>query len=170
LTRFAIRLAVPDDAAAVTALLHASYPILMEPPYTPDVLAAALPSMTRANVGLLASGSYFVAENKTGGLVGSGGWTRQVPGTGVVDGNAAHIRHFVTHPDWIGQGIGRALYKACETQARDAGIIGFDCFASLNAEGFYAALGFERVERIEVAMPGVNFPGILMRRPLRNSA
>jgi len=138
--------------------------MLMKPAYAPDVLAAALPSMARANLDLLASCTYFVAETRNGELVGCGGWTQQVPGTDFIEGNTAHIRHFATHPDWIGQGIGRALYETCEAQAIAGGILRFDCFASLNAEGFYAALGFERIERIEVAMPGVNFPGILMRR------
>ena len=164
--RFTIRPATPDDAAVVTALLRASYPMLMRPAYAPDLLTAAQPSMTRANPDLLASGTYFVAETQNGGLVGCGGWTRQVPGMDVVEGNTGHIRHFATHPDWIGRGIGRALYQACETQAASVGITSFKCFASLNAEGFYAALGFERAERIEVAMPGASFPGVLMRREL----
>ena len=164
--RFTVRLSGPNDASAVTKLLRASYPTLMAPAYDPDVLAAALVSMTTANADLLASGSYFVAKIATGELVGCGGWTRQVPGTGKITDNIGHIRHFATHPDWTGQGIGRALYAACEAQASAAGITEFDCFASLNAEGFYAALGFERVDRIEVTMPGVNFPSILMHRKI----
>jgi N-acetylglutamate synthase-like GNAT family acetyltransferase len=136
----------------------------MKPAYAPDVLAAALPFMTRANADLLASGTYFIAETESFELVGCGGWTPQTPGTDVIVDKIGHIRHFATHPDWNGQGIGRALYEACEAQAAAAGITGFDCFASLNAEGFYAALGFEPVERIEVAMPRVSFPATLMRR------
>lgn len=169
MARFAIRTSTLDDAAAVSELLNASYPVLMKSAYQPDVLAAALPSMTRSNPYLLASGTYFVAETQNGGLVSCGGWTRQVPGTEVIEGHTGHIRHFATHPDWIGQGIGRALYAACEAQAAATGIARFDCFASLNAEGFYAALGFERIGRIEIAMPGVDFPGILMRRKLEDT-
>ncbi len=164
--RFTARLSGPNDASAITKLLRASFPTLMAPAYDPDVLAAALVSMTTANADLLASGSYFVAETTTGELVGYGGWTPQVPATGEMTRNIGHIRHFATHPDWTGQGIGRALYAACEAQASAAGITEFDCFASLNAEGFYAALGFERVDRIEVTMPGVNFPSILMHRKI----
>jgi N-acetylglutamate synthase-like GNAT family acetyltransferase len=114
----------------------------------------------------LPRGSYFVAETASGKLIGCGGWSRQLPGTGEISGNIGHIRHFATHSGWTGQGIGRALYDVCEAQASATGIAQFDCFASLNAEGFYAALGFERVDRIEVAMPGVSFPGILMRREI----
>lgn len=166
MARFSIRPATPDDAAAVTKLLRASYPVLMKSAYTAGVLAAALPSMTRANPDLLASGTYFVAQTDTDELVGCGGWTRQAPGTAVVEGDIGHVRHFGTHPDWTGRGIGRALYEACEDQAAAAGIARFNCFASLNAEGFYAALGFERVGPIEVAMPDASFPGVLMRRDL----
>lgn len=169
LVRFAIRTSTTDDAAAVSGLLHASYPLLMKPAYPPDVLAAALPSMISANLDLLASGTYFVALSVTGEVVGCGGWTRQVPGTDVIEGNTGHIRHFATHPDWIGQGVGRALYTACEAQAAATGMVHFDCFASLNAEGFYATLGFERIEQIDIAMPHVDFPGILMRRELKKT-
>lgn len=166
MTRFVTRISSPDDAEAVTEVLQASYPLLMKPAYNPDVLEAALGSMATANANLLASGTYFVAESDPGRLVGCGGWTRQVPGTGEAVDNVGHIRHFATHPAWIGQGIGRTIYAACEAQASEAGVMQFDCFASLNAEGFYAALGFDRIGRIEVAMRDVKFPAVLMRRTI----
>lgn len=162
--RFTARAANPGDAWAITELLQASYPTLMRPAYDPDVLAMALRSMTSANAAFLASGTYHAAETTDGRLVGCGGWTREVPGTGEVVENIGHIRHFATHPDWTGQGIGRSLYEACEAQALQAGVTQLDCFASMNAEGFYAAIGFERIKRIEVPMPGIAFPGLLMRR------
>ena len=73
MAQFSIRPATPDDATAATELLHASYPVLMKPAYAPDVLAAALPAMTRAHLDLLASGTYFVAQTETGELVGEEG-------------------------------------------------------------------------------------------------
>jgi len=37
----------------------------------------------------------------------------------------------------------------------------------LNAEGFYAAVGFDRVRRLDVALgPDVVFPGVLMHRQI----
>lgn len=161
-----LRLAGPADAAAVTALLAACYPRLMASAYPPAVLAVALPLMTRANPALLASGSYYLAEGADGALLGCGGWTPDRPGRGDVRPGLAHIRHFATHPTATGQGIGRALFTRCLADATAAGFDRFECYASLNAVGFYAALGFIEAERTAVAMgDGIAFPCVLMRWP-----
>ena len=164
---FVVRIAAPEDHSQVSALLEVSYPLLMAPDYDTTVLAAALPGMIQANPALLSSGTYFVAETDASLMVGCGGWTPERPGSGEVTAGLGHIRHFATHPDWLGRGIGRSIYACCEAQARDAGIQRLECYASLNAEGFYAALGFEPVRRIVVPMAGdLTFPALLMRRPL----
>lgn len=161
-----VRPAQPEDAVAVTALLQASYPRLMTQAYGPDVLAAALPAMTRANPALLASGTFHVAE-QAGDLVGCGGWTAERPGSGEVVPGLGHIRHFATHPDWTGQGIGRSIFQTCYREATEAGVRHFDCYASLNAEKFYGALGFAIIEPVAVELrPGLRFASLLMRMDL----
>src|SRR5438034_469872 len=114
-TDFQVRLATPDDEAAVDRLLAASYPRLSAGAYEAQAFARALPFMTKANRRLLASGSYFVAQVSAGPprvresagfpsppvggvrkscLVGAGGWTRERPGTAEVEDHLGHIRHF----------------------------------------------------------------------------
>lgn len=164
---FTIRLATPDDAAAVSALLAACYPVLLAGTYHPDVLAALLPRMTTASPTLLASGSYFVAVAADGQVIGCGGWTRERPGNGAVADGLGHVRHVGVHPDWAGRGVGRALFARWLEQARAAGIREFECYATLNAEGFYRALGFESERPLDVDMgAGPKMPSMLMRRPL----
>lgn len=166
-TGFTIRVAMPEDEAAVSALLAASYSVLMRPDYDKAILAAALPKMTRANPALLSSGSYYLAEMEGGGLVGCGGWTGERPGDGEVVPDLGHIRHFATHPDWTRCGIGQAIYTTCEAAARRAGLRRLQCYASLNGEGFYAALGFRAVREMAVPMgQGLRFPSILMEREI----
>lgn len=58
---FMIRPATPEDAEAVTNLLAAAYPMLLAPSYEAELLARALPLMTRANPALLRSGAYYLA-------------------------------------------------------------------------------------------------------------
>ena len=158
---------MPDDAARLDALLAASYSTLMTPAYGGTLSKAALQLMSRSNPVLLASGTYYVAEISDGSLVGSGGWTRERPGDGKVEAGVGHVRHFATHPDWIGRGIGRAIYRLCETNARKAGLTSLECFSSLNAEVFYASLGFQRVAEIDVELiPGVSIRGVFMRRSI----
>ncbi len=164
---FTIRVAVPADEASITALLEVSYAALMPQSYGAEVLTAALPLMGRANPALLTSGTYYLATIDDRQVVGCGGWTLQRPGTGETEPHLAHIRHFGTHPDWLGQGIGRAIYDRCERDAMAAGARRFECYASLNAEGFYAALGFLPVRKHDLPMgPAVKLTALLMERAI----
>jgi N-acetylglutamate synthase-like GNAT family acetyltransferase len=120
--------------------------------------------MTRANPKLLSSGTYYVAESEAGSIVGCGGWTRERPGEDAQVGRIGHVRHFGTHPDWIRRGIGSAIFQRCREQARASGISELECYASLNAERFYAALGFERIAVADFELgPGVSLTGCHMR-------
>lgn len=164
---YVTRVATPDDAVKLDALLLASYSTLMKPAYSGTMSVAALQLMTKSNPRLLASGTYYVAEIPGKLLVGSGGWTRERPGDGNVEAGVGHVRHFATHPDWTGRGIGRAIYQLCETNARAAELTVLECFSSLNAEAFYASLGFERVNEMDVELtPGVSIRGVFMRRSI----
>lgn len=162
-----LRVATLEDAAAIGAVLRASYSTLMAGAYPADVLAAALPPMTRANPELLLSRRYYLVEAKTGEPAGCGGWSDHPPDGPETRPERAHIRHFATHPDWTGRGIGRLIYARCEEDARAAGFTIFEAYSSLNGEPFYAALGFRRLELIETPMPGgVAFPAVRMERAI----
>ena len=167
-TDFALRPARPADAEAVGALLAASYPALLAPAYSADVLARALPAMIRASPALLGCGTWYLAHAPDGELVGCGGWTLAPPGarSGLVDPRRAHVRHFATHPAWVRRGVGRALLARSIAIARCAGVRRLDCDASLVARPFYAAQGFVAVRPITVAIGGVGFAAIRMVRDL----
>ncbi|NVO15097.1 MAG: GNAT family N-acetyltransferase [Rhodoplanes sp.] len=159
-----LRPATPADAAALDALLAESYPTLLAGHYDAETLARALPPMTRANPGLLAAGTYYVAAT-AGRIVACGGWTAEQPGTGTVAAGEAHIRHFAALPAFTGRGIGTAVLARCiaETTARD--LTTLTCFSTLNAVPFYARSGFVALGPLAVTLaPGVVFPAVLMRR------
>lgn len=161
-----VRAAHLQDAAAVEEVLTCSYPKLMRRAYDPDLLARALPRITRPDLKLLGSGTYMLAEAR-GQPVGCGGWSLVAPGTTDSQPGIAHIRHFATLPEWAGCGIGRLIYDRCEQQARAAGVQLFECHSSLNGEPFYAALGFHRVCLIDVDMgPDLRFPSVRMLRSI----
>ena len=145
-------------------MLRESYPVLMRPAYG-EALSAVLDALVRANPDLLGSGSYYVAESAHGCVVGAGGWTRERPDDGAVEPSHAHLRHFATHPHWCRRGVARLIYERCEVRAREAGIRCLECYSSLNAVAFYAAVGFESVARIDVPLgEGRSLAGMLMRR------
>jgi putative acetyltransferase len=86
-------------------------------------------------------GAFFVAE-RPDRLVGVGGWSP--------DGQArelAWLRYLFVHPDSARQGIGRQLVEQVEASARGRGKAGFRVWSSLNATGFYTALGYRRIRQ-----------------------
>lgn len=164
-----LRVATLEDADAVASVLGPSYTQLMATAYEPGLLALTLPTITRANPGLLSSGFYYLVEAETGEAAGCGGWSPHPPGRRDENPDRAHIRHFATHPDWTRRGVGRLLYDRCAADARAAGFTRFEAWASLNGEAFYAALGFRPLGSIEAPMPGgVRFPAIRMERAIQH--
>lgn len=166
-TMVAIRSATPADSGALSILLETSYSHLLSGSYDNQTLEFALPYMVRANQALLTCGTYYVAEAEPGIIVGCGGWTLEEPGSGARVKGEAHIRHFAVHPDWVKQGIGRALLRRCIFEVEPAGIHVLHCLSTLNAEPFYRASGFRSVGVIDVRMgPTFAFPAVQMQRPI----
>jgi N-acetylglutamate synthase-like GNAT family acetyltransferase len=161
---YQLRVANLKDTAAVEKVLKASYPILMAVAYDKAVLTPVLKLITKANNSLLTSGTYYVAETDEGLMVGCGGWTiEKPPGADDVGIEVGHLRHFGTSPDWTRRGIGRAIFQQCESTAKSTGVKELEVCSSLNAEQFYAALGFKRIKIISVAIGPNQFPSVLMR-------
>lgn len=162
--KFIIRPTTVADAHAVDALLARSYPVLLAPDYAPDVLAAALPGMTRAKPELLTCGTYFVAVNGPGQIIAAGGWTKFAPTDGSVALGIGHVRHVATDPDNLRMGVARALMGVVMRDAEQAGVHRMDCLSTLTAVPFYAALGFVICGALDVVLrSGAVFPAIAMR-------
>ena len=162
-----IRRATPADLSEVDALLAYSYPKLLAADYAPSVLVLALPIISRARPELLASGSYFVAVNGTGRMVGAGGWTRGTPDGGDAVRAVGHVRHVVTRAGEVRRGIGRALMGWVMEDAASARIRRLDCLSTRTAVPFYKALGFRATGPVEVPLrPGIVFPAVRMHTDL----
>ena len=54
------------DGPAVSSLLEATYTKLLAIDYEPDLLAKLLPLVTKANLQLLASGKFYIAQTQLG--------------------------------------------------------------------------------------------------------
>ena len=65
----------------------------------------------------------------------------------------AELRAVYVVPEGARQGCGSALVHAIERIARGGGVARLALHASLNAEPFYARLGYGVVERTEVVLP-----------------
>lgn len=148
------------DIAAIDALLARSYPALLKGDYPPSTLVTAVPLISRAQPRLIMSGTYYIAEDAAGRALGAGGWTRTRGRAATAD-----IRHVVTNVDHVRRGVGRAILSHVFAQARAAGVLQFECMATLTALPFYRAMGFVEVGAAKVPLaPGVTFPAIRMVR------
>lgn len=143
-----------------------SYPRLLAADYPPSTLVLAIPRIARARPELLASGTYFLAEDAAGHLLAAGGWTPEAP-TGASARDTGHVRHVATDPDALRQGVGRALMARVMQDAREAGMLWLDCLSTRTAVPFYTAMGFRTLFPIEVQLaPGISFPAVRMMADL----
>ncbi|MEM0947440.1 MAG: GNAT family N-acetyltransferase [Pseudomonadota bacterium] len=157
-----LRIATDADTGALDRLLSQSYTKLLKSSYPPSVQVLALPIISRANPTLLSSGTYYVAEDGDGNILGAGGWTRSIKGPAIAD-----IRHVVTHHRHLRRGIARLVMMGVFSEARVAGITRLDCLATRTAVPFYEAMGFDVEANVTVGLrPGIDFPAIRMVRVL----
>ncbi len=160
---FTIRAARMGDLHGVGKLLAASYGTLLAPDYPAELLAEALPLITRPRAELLSCGSYYLADTGDG-LLAAGGWTFHAPG-GMATGprEVGHIRHVATAPEAARKGVGRALMEYAMFEAQAAGVRRMMCFSTLSARQFYAALGFAEQGEITLTLaPGLEFAAVQM--------
>lgn len=161
-----VKPATEADREALEELISVCYGQVYPGWYDADVLVDALPAMLKVDAKLLASGRYLGAY-KDGKLVGCGGWSTTEPGTGGTQSGIGHIRHFATHPDFMRQGVGAAILRACIKAAADADLQRLQCFSSLAAEAFYAQEDFAPKQEVTIMLgENIPFPAILMERPL----
>jgi len=158
-----LRLAVPEDIGALTALIAASVRVLQAGDYTESQREGALASVFGVDTQLVADGTYFVAEID-GTIVACGGWSKRKTLFGA-DGcagredslldpahDAAKIRAFFVHPEWARRGIGTRVLEACESAAVAAGFRRFEMGATLTGVALYKVRGYIEIERIEVPL------------------
>ena len=138
----------------------------MKPAYEESVLAKALSVMTKANPKLIDAKNFYVVEIDDQ-MVGCGGWSPDMPGTGSIVDGLAHIRHFAVDPDHNRMGIGQLIFGKSAQAAHEAGANHLQAFSSLNAEPFYHRMGLRRLELIDISLgDGVRFPVSYMEGPI----
>ena len=82
--------------------------------------------------------------------------------------DASELRACYVVPSFAGRGVGRALVEAVEHAARAAGLTELHLVASVNAEHFYRAMGFEVARHTEHTLPGGHrMAAVEMQKPLR---
>jgi GNAT superfamily N-acetyltransferase len=173
-----LRVATPDDAARVDALMKESAAALFPRYYDERQSASAVRYVAQVDLMLIADGTYFVLE-RDGELVACGGWSRRdrlYTGSGEAEGESrildpatepAKVRAMFVRADWTRRGLGRRIIEECETAARREGYRHLALLATLPGVPLYLACGFEPLEEIEVALSdGVRLACVSMRKSI----
>jgi GNAT superfamily N-acetyltransferase len=174
-----LRLATPADVPALARLMTESVRGLSGAYYTSAQIRSALIHVFGPDTTLISDRTYFVAE-VDGVMAGAGGWSRRRTLFGgdqmkssedpLLDPSTepARIRAFFVHPAWARRGIGRRLFEQCLQDAAAEGFERLTLMSTLPGEPLYRSLGFEVIERLELALPdGVALPLARMERKIR---
>jgi GNAT superfamily N-acetyltransferase len=173
---FTIRKASPEDIPVLKRLIDSSVRGLQSGDYTPTQIESALATVYGVDSQLIADGTYFAVETKSatdradgrepeaGLIVGCGGWSKRKTlyggdhWTGREDSlldprtNAAKIRAFFVHPDWVRRGIGSIILDACEEAAISQGFRRLEMGATLTGVPFYRVRGYVELESLGVPL------------------
>lgn len=162
-----LRKAVAEDIPYLRKVIEASVRGLQAEDYSPAQIEGALSSVYGVDSQLIADGTYFVAEIPEGQcarIVACGGWSRRKTLYGgdqyagredsLLDParDAAKIRAFFVHPDFVRQGIGSRILDACESAAIEAGFRRLEMGATLSGVAFYQAKGYVEIEKQNVPL------------------
>jgi GNAT superfamily N-acetyltransferase len=160
---FSLRKATPEDEAAIGSLIAESVRGLAVGFYDDSEIELSIRSVFGVDRELIDDETYFAAVDDNGRLVGCGGWSRRKTLYGAsayfasrdaafLDSSvdAAKIRAFFVHPDAARQGIGRAILKACENEARSAGFRSAEMMATLPGVPLYSACEYQEGESVDI--------------------
>jgi GNAT superfamily N-acetyltransferase len=166
---FSIRLATRADIPVLHELIELSVRVLQRSDYSPEQLDAALGTVYGVDTQLIADRTYYVVEAATSTgrrvIVACGGWSKRKTLYGSDQGpgrdselldpvrDAAKIRAFFVHPDWVKRGLATLILKTCEEAAYARGFRRFEMVATLTGAPMYAARGYTKEETIEAPLP-----------------
>jgi N-acetylglutamate synthase-like GNAT family acetyltransferase len=159
------RLAREDDIPALEQLITLSVRSLLSAHYSSAQLDAALGPVFGVDSLLIRDGTFFAVDEEEQ-IIGCGGWSKRKTMYGGDRGRAdedtkldprreaARVRAFFIHPDWVRRGIGANILAACERAAIAAGFQKVELVATLAGEPLYAKFGYVVMERYDAPMPG----------------
>lgn len=166
--KLVLRRAVFEDVARLRTLIHESVRRLQAMDYSSHQIENALTSVYGVDTQLIADGTYFVVEADPDCgrplVVGCGGWSQRRTLYGADQWRrredalldpateAAKIRAFFVHPDWVRRGIGSMILEICQKEALESDFTRLEIAATLTSVPLYIAHGFVEIEPLEVPL------------------
>jgi GNAT superfamily N-acetyltransferase len=164
-----VRKAAARDVSRLRELIEASVRGLQAADYSRPQIEGALNSVYGVDRQLIADGTYLVAQlakskSAIPEIIGGGGWSKRKTLNGgdqyagrddsLLDParDAAKIRAFFVHPQWVRRGIGALILEACEKAARGAAFLRLEMGATISGVAFYRAKGYAALENLDVPL------------------
>lgn len=176
-TDYEIAHALPAEADAIRAMQARSLRTLGRGFYAPAVIESYLCAPGTLDDAVLAEGHYFVARDRQGHVIGSGGWSQRQPGYArggpavAVAADLAIVRSMFVDPDCTRQGIASAIMDRIETDSLRAGIVTLTLSATLSGVALYTHLGYLAAgSRTIVLADGARFGVVDMGKELARRA
>ncbi len=180
---FNLRLATSEDIPELRALIETSVRVLQRADYSAEQLEAALGTAYGVDTQLIADQTYYVVETKDASgekvIAACGGWSMRKTLYGSDHGpyrdselldpgrDAAKIRAFFVHPDWVRRGLATLILEICEDAAYARGFRRFEMGATLTGIPMYSARGYAKGETMEVPLPhGLSLTVVRMSKSL----
>lgn len=174
-----LRLAEVSDIPTLTKLIDRSVRELQQGDYSPAQIDSALRTVYGVDSQLIADGTYFVAEvlEEPPLIAGCGGWSKRktLYGGDQFHGrqdsfldpatDAAKIRAFFIHPEWVRLGLGSRILDACENAAIEGGFRRLEMGSTLTGVALYSARGYVSAGDMEVPLEdGLTLPIVRMTK------
>jgi len=170
---YTIRLARPADIPAIRSMQERSMWVLGGDFYTPNDIASFLTLFGTMEDAVVDEGHYFVAEDRRGAILGSGGWTRSRPRyANAVAGTrtpaqAPTVRSVFVDPAATRRGVASAIMARTEGDAIDHGADTLQLTATLSGVALYRRLGYQTEEITALELPDQSrFECVRMRKAL----
>lgn len=156
MNRVTIRLFQPADAEEIANLFHQTVREVNIADYTLKQVEAWAPDDIYFRNWAKACAERFTYLAEIEGIVAGFGELE-------TDG---HIDCFYCHKDYQRMGIGKQIYAAIETKAKELGINRLYVEASITAKPFFSDLGFHSIKEQQVECRGEKFINYVMEKQL----
>lgn len=159
-TAITVRPMRPDEARVYLDVVNSAILGLATTHYSPDIISGWVHPVTDDALAAL-------MVNPDGEIRLMAELDGTVAGIGALVVSRSELRACYVAPHAARRGCGSALVREIERLAREHGLTRLDLAASLNAEPFYAAHGYEVRERSEVVLAnGHRMPAVWMGKNL----
>ena len=146
-----------SDATALATIFHTSVHKAATKDYSHEQVMVWSPAKPAPETYLQKAQDriIFVAEDDSGQIIGYGDLELN-----------GHIDHLYTHPDWVGTGVGTAVYQALEAAARKKGMVLLFVEASESARYLFERQGFHIDNRNDFSINNVPIHNYRMTKQL----